>query len=188
MNVIRQLRASRGYSQREFARRASLSFRGVQLLEEKDHNWRVASIRKVAAAAGLPGAGVDLVLSHFLQQDSDSVMIASIRMLSDGFASWPLHLFNFVDAFRTSRNEALIRAAPVDAIDARIKTLLTSTVEALCNELGVRTPAWCAGIAALDEPWFVAGIESLKAIALVESPVQFRKRNIFVLGNFLDRV
>jgi hypothetical protein len=33
----------------------------------------------------------------------------------------------------------------------------------------------------------VAGRESLKAMALVESPVWFRRRNIFVLGNFLDR-
>ena len=187
MNAIRQLRAKRGYSQRELARRASLSFRGVQLLEETNHNWRVASIRKVAVAAGLPGPGVDLVLSHFLQQDSDSVMIASIRILSDGFASWPLHLFNFVDTFRATKNEALIQAAPVDTVDARIKALLASTVETLCKELVVRAPGWCAGITGLEEPWFVAGVESLKPMALVESPVQFRKRNIFVLGNFLER-
>jgi hypothetical protein len=31
-------------------------------------------------------------------------------------------------------------------------------------------------------------VESLKATALVESPAPFRKRNIFVLGNFLSRV
>jgi hypothetical protein len=39
----------------------------------------------------------------------------------------------------------------------------------------------------LPDPWFVAGIENLKASALVESPVQFRRNNIFVLGNFLSR-
>jgi hypothetical protein len=42
-------------------------------------------------------------------------------------------------------------------------------------------------VEALDSPWFVAGIENLKASALVESPVRFRKRNIFVLANFLER-
>ncbi|NCO37375.1 MAG: hypothetical protein COZ06_23865 [Armatimonadetes bacterium CG_4_10_14_3_um_filter_66_18] len=39
----------------------------------------------------------------------------------------------------------------------------------------------------LPEPWFVSGIENLKATALVESPTHFRKRRIFVLGNFLER-
>jgi hypothetical protein len=39
----------------------------------------------------------------------------------------------------------------------------------------------------LPAPWFVAGVENLKASALVESPVQFRRNNVFVLGNFLAR-
>lgn len=39
----------------------------------------------------------------------------------------------------------------------------------------------------LPEPWFVAGVENLKATALVESPLPFRRNNIFVLGNFLSR-
>ena len=40
----------------------------------------------------------------------------------------------------------------------------------------------------LDKPWFVSGFENLKSTALIESPLNFRKRNIFVLGNFLTRV
>jgi hypothetical protein len=33
----------------------------------------------------------------------------------------------------------------------------------------------------------VSGVENLKAMALVESPAWFRRRNVFVLGNFLNR-
>ena len=36
-------------------------------------------------------------------------------------------------------------------------------------------------------PWFVSGMENLKAIALAESPLRFRIRKIFVLSNFLSR-
>ena len=187
MDAVRQLRIRSGYSQRRLAERALLSFRGVQLLEQEGHNWRVASLRKVAVAVGLPGKGIDLVLSHFLQQANDSVMMAYIRIVCDGPASRPLHLFNFVDAFRATRKEDLIRSAPVEAADPRTKALLTSTVETLCEELGIPVPAWCRATARLEEPWFVAGIESLKSMALVESPVHFRKRNIFVLANFLSR-
>jgi hypothetical protein len=31
-------------------------------------------------------------------------------------------------------------------------------------------------------------MESLKATALVESPLPYRRNNIFVLGNFLTRI
>lgn len=187
MNMIRYVRTRKGYSQREFAKRTLLSFRGVQLLEGKNHNWRLSSIQKVAVALGLPEAGIGIMIRHFLEQDSSSIMIASIRILTDGPASWPLHLFNFVDAFRSTVNEDLVHAAPVEALDTRTKALLASTVETLCSDLRISIPEWCDGIRGLAEPWFVAGIESLKPMALVESPVRFRKRNIFVLGNFMDR-
>lgn len=39
----------------------------------------------------------------------------------------------------------------------------------------------------LKDPWFVTGIENLKAIAIVESPVFFRRRKIFTLQNFPGR-
>ena len=72
-------------------------------------------------------------------------------------------------------------------LDARLQALCASVTEALCRELSMAPPAWCAGIPALDAPWFVAGIENLKAMALVESPAWFRARRIFVLDNFLSR-
>jgi len=102
--------------------------------------------------------------------------------------AWKVRLFNFVDAFRRNPRAGLAEDAPVPGTDAGTLALLASTVERLCAQARVPIPWWCAGVPALPEPWFVAGIESLKASALVESPPEFRKRNIFVLGNFLDRV
>lgn len=37
-------------------------------------------------------------------------------------------------------------------------------------------------------PWFVSGMENLKAIASAESPLSFRWRKIFVMEIFLSRV
>jgi hypothetical protein len=66
--------------------------------------------------------------------------------------------------------------------------LLASTAEALCDELGLAPPSWLSEIPACVEPYFVAGLENLKAITIVESPLRFRIRKIFVLENFLSRV
>ena len=187
MNIIKDIRTRSGCPQRVFARRALMSFRGLQLLEKDEHDWRLSSIKKVALALRLPADGITMAVRHFLEQDRDSVVMVSARIQADGSASWPLHLFDFVDAFRRSPDESKIRSAPMEGLAGNVKSLLASTVETLCADMREDIPDWCHGVRGLKDPWFVAGVESLKAMALVESPVRFRKRNIFVLGNFLDR-
>ena len=116
-----------------------------------------------------------------------SVDAIAARILEDGENSWKGWLFELVDDFRRQPSGALIAVPPPASLPARLGCLLASTVEALCAESGLPPPAWCAGVGALSRPWFVAETENLKASALVEAPVFFRKRNLFVLGNFLSR-
>ncbi len=101
--------------------------------------------------------------------------------------SWKLWLGEFVDEFRRQANLQLVAEPPPPELPAQLRSLLASVVEALCAERGLPAPGWCQHVPPLPVPWFVAGMESLKAMALVESPAQFRQRNIFVLGNFLSR-
>lgn len=187
MNRLRHIREERGFSQRELAKRAGLSFRGVQLLERDGHDMRCSSLRKVSKAVGLPESGIDRLIDGFLSESGDSLFSASLRIMEDGSESWPLHLFDFVDSFRKSAEVRLVSTPPVCGVSERMKGLMASTVETLCAEHAMPAPDWCLGVAALKEPWFVSGIQSLKAMALVQSPIHFRKRNIFVLGNFLKR-
>jgi hypothetical protein len=54
--------------------------------------------------------------------------------------------------------------------------------------LGLETPAWLDSVPPCQIPWFVSGLENLKAIALAESPLPFRWRKIFVTEGFLSRI
>ena len=186
MTALAEVRKRRGISQRALAKRAGVSFRGLQLLEKGGHNWEVMTVARVAEALNLPGQGANLMVDGLLRMVPNSVPEVSMRMVLDGFESWKTHLFDFVDAFRVT-NQAELLDPPVSGLDVRLQALCASTVEALCAEKVLKTPSWCAGVSSLDRPWFVAGIENLKAMALVESPVWYRSRNIFVLGNFLSR-
>jgi hypothetical protein len=57
---------------------------------------------------------------------------------------------------------------------------------ALSDRLSV--PAWTEQPGRfLSEPFFAGGLESLKAILLVESPLAFRRRLIFISANGLSR-
>jgi len=128
-----------------------------------------------------------MLISGFLAEDRDSLFMASVRIMEDGSKSWPLHLFDFVDSFRRRGDVKLVTSPLPSGVEQRIQCLLTSTMETVCAEKGLLVPAWSRGVPALQEPWFVSGIESLKAMALVQSPIHFRQRNIFVLSNFLER-
>jgi hypothetical protein len=101
--------------------------------------------------------------------------------------NWPVYLMDFVDDFRRLKDVRAIEETFDPAGDEK-DALLASTAEALCDELGLRIPAWLSTVPACDQPYFVSGMENLKAISIVESPLRFRIRKIFVLENFLHRV
>src|SRR6266511_3801604 len=89
------------------------------------------------------------------------------RKIKDDPMNWSVHLMDFVDDFRYYRDQRMIEEP---------------------FELEIKPPEWILAVPAPRDPWFVSGMESLKAIALVESPLPFRLRKIFVLENFLSRV
>ena len=100
---------------------------------------------------------------------------------------WEIHFANFLDDFRRHKSIRAI-AEPLELDDRKLDALLASTAEALCDEAGLVPPSWLAAVPECEQPYFVGEIERLKAISIVESPVRFRIRKIFVLENFLSRV
>jgi hypothetical protein len=100
---------------------------------------------------------------------------------------WCIHLMNFVDDFRYHKDQRAV-SEPFAPTERQTDALLASTAEALCDEMGLAPPSWLKGIPECERPFFVGEFESLKAISIVESPLRFRMRKIFVLENFLSRV
>ena len=100
---------------------------------------------------------------------------------------WRVWLMDFVDDFRYYKNVEMI-AEPFELSDEKTDALLASTIEYLCDEMKIETPEWLNKIHSCKEPYFVSGIENLKATAIVESPLRFWVRKVFVLENFLSRV
>lgn len=93
---------------------------------------------------------------------------------------------DYLLAMKTKEPVAI--SEPIVLTGDRMDALLAATAETLCKELGLEPPAWLANVPPCQFPWFVAGLENLKAIALAESPLPFRWRKIFVTEGFLSRV
>lgn len=116
-----------------------------------------------------------------------STVATALKIERDGFDSWKVHLFDFVDEVRRTADARLVILPPPSSGDKRITALLASTVRALCEELLIATPRWATLRYFIPTPWFVSGVQALKASALLESPLPFRANNIFVQSNFLSR-
>src|SRR2546421_2536546 len=98
-----------------------------------------------------------------------------------------VHVMAFVDDLRYNKPP---RGAPdpFERGELKMDALLASTAEALCDEMGIPPPQWLSEVPACEKPFFVGEIENLKAMSIVQSPLRFRIRKIFVLENFLSRV
>lgn len=78
-------------------------------------------------------------------------------------------------------------AAPSIA-DPYLANYVAAMVEQAAHLKGVRPPSWTAAVAPLARPVFAAPWMALRAHLLLESPVPFRRRNIFIDSSIGDRV
>jgi hypothetical protein len=96
----------------------------------------------------------------------------------------------FVDAWQFMT--AVARPNSIRKEPARINLLEDAYLAALAEHLALgaklRAPDWTEQPQRfLREPFFAGGLESLKPILLVESPLAFRRRLIFISADGLSR-
>ena len=99
-------------------------------------------------------------------------------------------LREFLDFFYAAGRDARARAIGGEPGPAgRVQdAYLAAVAEHLARRFALAVPPWTAAPHRfLKEPYFAGGFESLKAILLVESPLAFRRRNIFVGHDALSR-
>ena len=100
---------------------------------------------------------------------------------------------NFIDEFNrssTEKKQKMVGKFPFKGItDKKYAAYIAAMVEELCFTNNIDIPDWVFDKKySLKEPFFVGGLESIKAFLIVESPLPFRRRNIFVSENVLKRV
>lgn len=116
------------------------------------------------------------------------ITIAETKLrINDDLEWWRIPLMDFVDDFRRHKDPEAVRER-FEQSDEKMDAVLASVAESICDELKLTVPRWLNEVPACKEPYFVSGLENLKATAIVESPLRFRIRKVFVLENFLTRV
>ena len=103
----------------------------------------------------------------------------------------------FLDAYYAAdlaKRQAMYGDQPssVDLLDLRktqvIDAYLSAVAEALAYTDRLGAPQWVYDRRYfLEDPWFASDIQGLRMLLLMESPVFFRRRNLFVSRNALSR-
>jgi hypothetical protein len=112
-------------------------------------------------------------------------MLSEVMLWANELGHADEYLREFLDEFYVERNSAarinMLQDEPPLAVDAHANAYMGAVAEHLAKQESAPAPAWADGASRfLKRPYFPCGLESLKAILLVESPVAFRRRMIFV--------
>lgn len=99
---------------------------------------------------------------------------------------WKLAAGEIIRHVRYHKNFLGMMTPPVG--EFKRLALLASIIVTLADELEISPPGWATSTFKLDEPWFLSGLESMRATALIESPPYFRRNGIFITKEFLIRV
>jgi hypothetical protein len=181
---IRQLMKRKGLSEYDLARLTKISRLTIRALLRGHVGSRLSSW--IDAATALEHK--ILLVSEAESTSTDfSVQGVCFQVQMDGESSWKIHFMNFVDEFRRSMDTRLIALPPPSNLSDRLKALMASIVCELCRENAIQAPRWAERTFTLSKPWFVSESEALKPMMIVESPLAFRRNQIFVGTNFLDR-
>jgi len=116
--------------------------------------------------------------------------LKEVSLRAKSGAAFDPALREFLDEFYAAdRRRRLAALAPEPVRLSPIHdAYLAAVAEHLSLEYSLEVPGWSEDPGrVLDRPFFAGGMEGLKALLLVESPLAFRRRNIFVSHDALDR-
>lgn len=152
-------------------------------LEQKE------SIRRRAKASGMEMSQwiISQLFSRLSQNFASLISALASSAQSDRFLA-----FAAINDFLSECDRDDLRAT-VEHVDCSGLTIFDATylaamVESACHQKGIDPPLWVLNMGGLEEPYFGSTLKSLRMHLLVNSPVPFRRRNIFIDSSIGDRV
>ena len=147
-------------------------------------------MRNDANSGGLEPDMIIEDVAHTLAKRPQSLRQAAVFGLE--FGDRDAFLREFLDEFyvegKAERRAAMLADEPPMTGDDRANAYYAAVAEHLALRYRLPVPPWTVDSRRfLNQPFFPCGLESLKATLLMESPVAFRRRMIFVDADPLYR-
>ena len=131
-----------------------------------------------------------LVLDTLLQIKGVS-FLNLIRPLASASAEEESYLFaelnDFLNSFKKG-DSLTILPEPELELSARTANIIAAMIEHTAAKKNVAAPAWVKKIKPLSFPVFGTNLRNLREYLLVNTPVEFRQRNLFIDASIGSRV
>lgn len=90
------------------------------------------------------------------------------------------HCNDFLVSLKADLFEPAVANVALENLDALAQNLIAAMVEERASQLGVPAPDWTMAIRPLAAPWFGSDLKALRLHLLTQSPIPYRRRNLFV--------
>jgi len=107
------------------------------------------------------------------------------------FKSFWLMFGTFLDEIYNKKDINMIEEEPFENsnIPKEIKAFIAASVDYLSNQMNKKAPIWVFKKEySLENPYFPSKLKGdIRAVMCIESPIEYKSKNIFVLANVLSR-
>ena len=163
-------------------------------MKEEQLQIRVSAKQKRYIASAAKHAGVDMskwVLSKLFprlretfQEFLDSLVLCDAKEAKYQLAA----LSDFLENATAEELETAISDSLLEDLSDYLKNYVAAMVETACVKKNVVLPEWLDEIKPLKNPVFATELLSLRLYLLTNSPLAYRKRNIFIDSSLGARV
>jgi transcriptional regulator with XRE-family HTH domain len=179
--LLRRARAAAGLTQTRLAELAGTTQSAIAAYEAGTREPTVPVLARMVAAAG---ARLEIDVAPDPSYYRLAGLARDIAATDAADAARRLRLvFEFLRGAQEDGHPLvlLVAAEPPSTGDVRFDALLAAIAEDLCVHAGEAPPSWVHDASRfLDRAWWVSGLPSARAAALVHAPASFRRRGVML--------
>ncbi len=153
---------------------------------------RLTSEQKESIRDAAANANTDMsswILSKVVNSQSKKFLMIVEKLASDKKLSYVYaELHDFLINCNSTSFSLAVQAFPNLNLSSFQSNYIAAMVEQRAQQLGEKIPNWCTEITRLDAPYFGTSLKSLNFYLLLNSPIAFRRRNIFIDSSIGDRI
>ena len=179
--LLRRARAAAGLTQARLAELAGTTQSAIAAYEAGAREPTVPVLARMVAAAGAR-LELDVAPDPSLYRLADVARDIAATDVADEARRLRL-VFEFLRGAQDDGHPLvlLVAAEPPATGDVRFDALLAAIAEDLCVHAGEAPPSWVHDAGRfLDRAWWVSGLPSARAAALVHAPASFRRRGVML--------
>jgi transcriptional regulator with XRE-family HTH domain len=179
--LLRRARADAGLTQARLAELAGTTQSAIAAYEAGAREPTVPVLARMVAAAGAR-LHIGVAPDPSLYRLTDLALDIAATDAADEARRLRL-VFEFLRGAQENGHPLvlLVAAVPPSTGDVRFDALLAAIAEDLCVHAGDAPPLWVHDAGRfLDRAWWVSGLPSARAAALVHAPASFRRRGVML--------